>query len=306
MENNTKKSGKAGYIITIIFLLLVIVILAVLFVFKEQIFKTGAQNTVCIPDTNALIQNTTVSNTSGNENVLAQERLINSVKGYWIASTNDLFLAIIDTTDTLGDVTTHFSLMGASGITYTTCTIDSTKIKCDDKIYTYAIQGNNLILSYDNVTRNFIPSNFYQVSKQSKNYYARMMGYTITETRLPDDAQITGNYTNNALLGTWELTTGNAQLIFSSEETDVVTVTKLNKTTNESVLNMPVGMNTKYIEFVDNSSTSEEIYTYQLTDNNTLILSDVNGKGIFEYKKIKDSETTKPSVVYNEQQLSNN
>ena len=252
MENNTKKSGKAGYIITIIFLLLVIVILAVLFVFKEQIFKTGAQNTVCIPDTNALIQNTTVSNTSGNENVLAQERLINSVKGYWIASTNDLFLAITDTTDSLGKTTTNFSLTGNSGITYTTCTIDSTKITCDGKIYNYTMQGNNLILSYDNVTRNFIPSNYYQLSKQSKIYYANIMGYSLGTTQIPDGAQITGDYINKSLLGTWESSSGNEQLVFALKNNNLV-VSKTNKSTREILSDLPVGMTQTYIEFVNNS-----------------------------------------------------
>ena len=290
MENNTQKSGKAGYIITIIFLLLVIVILAVLFVFKEQIFKTGAQNTVCIPDTNALIQNTTVSNTSGNENVLAQERLINSVKGYWIASTNDLFLAITDTTDSLGKTTTNFSLTGNSGITYTTCTIDSTKITCDGKIYNYTMQGNNLILSYDNVTRNFIPSNYYQLSKQSKIYYANIMGYSLGTTQIPDGVQITGDYINKSLLGTWESSSGNEQLVFALKNNNLV-VSKTNKSTREILSDLPVGMTQTYIEFVNNSSLSNEEYKYQLKDARTLVLSNIVGDGFTQYTKVSDEQT---------------
>ena len=299
MENNTKKSGKAGYIITIIFLLLVIVILAVLFVFKEQIFKTGAQNTVCIPDTNALIQNTTVSNTSGNENVLAQERLINSVKGYWIASTNDLFLAITDTTDSLGKTTTNFSLTGNSGITYTTCTIDSTKITCDGKIYNYTMQGNNLILSYDNVTRNFIPSNYYQLSKQSKIYYANIMGYSLGTTQIPDGVQITGDYINKSLLGTWESSSGNEQLVFALKNNNLV-VSKTNKSTREILSDLPVGMTQTYIEFVNNSSLSNEEYKYQLKDARTLVLSNIVGDGFTQYTKVSDEQT--PQLIITDEE----
>ena len=45
------------------------------------------------------------------------------------------------------------------------CTIDDTTITCDGKEYKYKMQGNNLILSYDNVTRNFIPSNLYSFAR---------------------------------------------------------------------------------------------------------------------------------------------
>lgn len=290
MNNNVpngaapKKSGKAGLIVLIIFLLLVIVALVVLFVFKEKIFP-AAQNTPAA-NQNAIISNS-IENTTNPSNIInptAQNQLINSVKGYWIATTGDLFLAITDTTDSSGQVTTNFSLTGSTGITSTTCTIDSTKITCSDKVYEYKVQGNYLILSYDNVTRNFAPSNYYQLSKQSKNYYATMMGYTITHANLPSDCQITGEYTNNALVGTWTYEPGHTKLVFSIVDGNL-TVSKINTATNETILNIPVGMDKKYIEFVDNSSLGEEIYSYTLIDNNTLELSGITDKGVYEYRK---------------------
>lgn len=277
-----KKSGKAGYVVTIIFLLLVIVALVVLFVFKEKIFP-AAQNTPAANNQNALVSNT-IEDPTNTINPTAQNQLINSVKGYWVATTGDLFLAITDTTDSLGTTTTNFSLTGSSGVTYTTCTIDSTTIKCDSKEYKYSMQGNNLILSYDNVTRNFTPSNYYQLSKQSKKFYANMMGYSITPAKLPDDFQITGDYTNKALVGTWSLTGGNGKYIFSIVDGNL-TATSINTLTNESTLNIPVGMDKKYIEFVDNSSLNEEIYSYTFVDNNTLQLHGVTNKTFAEYKR---------------------
>lgn len=299
MENNTKKSGKAGYIITIIFLLIVIVILSILFAFKETIFPaTKAVSTI---DSNTLISNNIVENTSATENVIAQNRakLINSVKGYWLSTTNDLFLAITDTTDSLGTTTTTFSLTGASGITYTNCTIDATKITCDDKVYNYTMQGNNLILSYDNVTRNFVPSNLYLLSKQSKSYYANMMGYTLTNAQLPEGVTITGDYTNNALVGTWETADGNTQLVFALKNGNLV-VSKTNKSTRETLSNLPVGMTQVFIEFVNNSSLSDEVYKYQLQDSKTLILSDIVGDGFTKYTKTSDEQS--PQLLITNQQ----
>jgi Tfp pilus assembly protein PilE len=299
MENNTKKSGKAGYIITIIFLLIVIVILSVLFAFKETIFKTSVQNT-CVTDTNTLISNT-LENTSTSENLVAQQKAktIDAVKGYWVSSTNDQFLAITDTTDSLGKTTTTFSLTGSSGITYTDCTIDDTTITCDGKEYKYKMQGNNLILSYDNVTRNFIPSNLYLLSKQSKSYYANMMGYSLTKAQLPQGIQITGDYTNNALVGTWESSDGNTQLVFAAKNGGLV-VTRTNKSTRETISEMPVGMTQAYIEFVNNSSLSEEVYQYQLKDSKTLILSEIIGDAFTQYTKTSDEQT--PQLLITEQQ----
>ena len=300
MENNTKKSGKAGYIITIIFLLIVIVILAVLFAFKETIFPV-AKNVTTV-DSNTLISNTTVENTSVNENLVAQReaKLINSVKGYWVSSTNDLFLAITDTTDSLGTTTTTFSLTGGSGITYTNCTIDETTIKCDGKEYKYTMQGNNLILSYDNGAYNFVPSNLYLLSKQSKAYYANMMGYSLTTTKLPQGVQITGDYTNNALVGTWESSDGNTQLVFASKNGGLV-VSKTNKSTREILSDLPVGMTQTYIEFVNNSSLSEEVYQYQLKDTKTLILSEIVGDGFTQYTKTSNEQT--PQLLITENQV---
>jgi hypothetical protein len=289
MNNNVpngaapKKSGKAGLIVLIIFLLLVIVALVVLFVFKEKIFPVSSNTTPSANTTTSnTIENTTFTTNTINEN--AQSRLIDSVKGYWIASTGDLFLSITDTTDSSGNTSTNFSLTGGSGVTSAPCTIDSNRIKCGEKVYEYKVQGNNLILSYDNVTRNFTPSNYYQLSKQSKKFYANMMGYSITPAKLPDDFQITGDYTNKALVGTWSLTGGNGKYIFSIVDGNL-TATSINTLTNESTLNIPVGMDKKYIEFVDNSSLNEEIYSYQLLDNNTLQLRGVTNKTFAEYKR---------------------
>jgi hypothetical protein len=299
MENNAKKSGKAGYIITIIFLILVIIVLSILFAFKETIFPVAkVANTV---DTNTLISNDTIENTLATENTIAQNqaKLVNSVKGYWIATTGDLFLAITDTTDSLGKTSTNFSLTGNSGITYTTCTIDSTKITCDGKIYNYIMQGNNLILSYDNVTRNFIPSNYYQLSKQSKIYYANIMGYSLGTTQIPDGVQITGDYINKSLLGTWESSSGNEQLVFTLKNNNLV-VSKTNKSTREILSDLPVGMTQTYIEFVNNSSLSNEEYKYQLKDAKTLILSNIVGDGFTEYTKVSDEQT--PQLVITDEE----
>ena len=289
MNNNVpngaapKKSGKAGYVVTIIFLLLVIVALVVLFVFKEKIFP-AAQNTPAANNNQNTLVSNTIEDPTNTINPTAQNQLINSVKGYWIASTGDLFLAITDIKSSSGTDTVNFSLTGANGITSGSCTIDSNKITCNNKVYDYKMQGNYLILSYDNVTRNFAPSNYYQLSKQSKKFYANMMGYSITPAKLPDDFQITGDYTNKALVGTWSLTGGNGKYIFSIVDGNL-TATSINTLTNESTLNIPVGMDKKYIEFVDNSSLNEEIYSYQLLDNNTLQLRGVTNKTFAEYKR---------------------
>ena len=299
MENNAKKSGKAGYIIIIIFLILVIIVLSILFAFKETIFPVAkVTNTV---DTNTLISNDTIENTLATENTIAQNqaKLVNSVKGYWIATTGDLFLAITDTTDSLGKTSTNFSLTGSSGATYTTCTIDSTKITCDGKVYNYAVQGNNLILSYDNVTRNFIPSNYYQISKQSKIYYANMMGYSLGASQIPEGVQITGDYMNKSLLGTWESSSGNIQLVFAIKNNNLV-VSKTNKSTREILSDLPVGMTQSYIEFVNNSSLSNEEYKYQFKDAKTLVLSDIVGDGFTEYTKVSDEQT--PQLVITDEE----
>lgn len=297
MENNTKKSGKIGYIITIIFLLIVIVILSVLFAFKETIFpaKQVASNNI---DTNTLISNDVVENTLATENTIAQNqaKLVKSVKGYWIATTGDLFLAITDTTDSLGKTTTNFSLTGGSGITSTECTIDSTKITCDSKIYSYTLQGNNLILSYDNVTRNFIPSNLYSLSKQSKIYYANMMGYSLGTSKIPDGVQITGDFINKSLLGTWESSSGDTQLVFAIKNNSLV-VSKTNKSTREILSDLPVGMTQGYIEFVNNSSLSEEAYEYKFKDAKTLILSEIAGDSFTEYTKTSDEQTVELTIT---------
>ena len=290
MENNTKKSGKAGYIITIIFLILVIIVLSILFAFKETIFPVA--KTVNTVDTNTLISNTIVENQLATENKIAQTqaKLINSVKGYWVATTGDLFLAITDTTDSLGTTTTNFSLTGGSGVSYTTCTIDSTKITCDGKVYDYAMQGNNLILSYDNATHNFIPSNLYSLSKQSKIYYANMMGYSLGPSNIPEGVQINGDYINKALLGTWESSDGNTQLVFALENGNM-TVSKTNKLTREILSDLPVGMTQTYLDFVNNSSLSDESYQYQLKDSKTLVLLSLGENTTSQYTKVSDEQS---------------
>jgi len=289
-NNIPKKSGKAGLIVLIIFLLLVIVALVVLFVFKEKIFPVARENVAV--DSNTLISNTLVENTTNTINETAQRDLINSVKGYWIATTGDLFLAI---TDNVESSSTNFSLTGSSGLTSAPCTIDSEKITCSDKIYNYKMQGNYLILSYDNITRSFVPSNYYQLSKQSKNFYANMMGYQIPDSKIPTDAPITGDYINKSLLGTWQLSNGNSQLVFSIKNGNLV-VSKVNLRTRETVLDLPVGMNTKYIDLVNSSSIEEEAYSYSLKDDGTLFLSSLVNKSIEEYKKISNDQTIQITI----------
>ena len=290
MENNTKKSGKAGYIITIIFLLIVIVILSVLFAFKETIFPIAKENVAV--DSNTLISNTLVENTTNTINETAQRDLINSVKGYWIATTGDLFLSISDTTDSSGNTTTNFSLTGASGMTASPCTIDSTKINCNNKTYSYKIQGNYLILSYDNIVHNFAPSNYYQLSKQSKKYYAQIMGYSIVDSSEEiKDSPITGEYINKAILGTWKNNNVDETLTFELQNGSII-ASKVEQASNQVALNIPVGMSEKYIQFIDSSTTSDTYYSYQITDNGkTLTISAGNEYGlvIHTYTKVETS-----------------
>ena len=216
--------------------------------------------------------------------------MINSVKGYWIASTGDLFLAITDIKSSSGTDTVNFSLTGANGITSGSCTIDSNKITCNNKVYDYKMQGNYLILSYDNVTRNFAPSNYYQLSKQSKKYYANMMGYTLTDDS--SEEQITGEYVNKTILGTWKGdNTGIDETLSFELQNGSIIASKVNNTLNQATLNIPVGMNEKSIEFVDSSSTSDEKYSYIIKDGThlTLYAGGQYGTVIQEYTKVENS-----------------
>ena len=295
MNNNVpngaapKKSGKAGYVVTIIFLLLVIVALVVLFVFKEKIFP-AAQNTPAANNNQNTLVSNTIEDPTNTINPTAQNQLINSVKGYWIASTGDLFLAITDIKSSSGTDTVNFSLTGANGITSGSCTIDSNKITCNNKVYDYKMQGNYLILSYDNVTRNFAPSNYYQLSKQSKKYYANMMGYTLTDDS--SEEQITGEYVNKTILGTWKGdNTGIDETLSFELQNGSIIASKVNNTLNQATLNIPVGMNEKSIEFVDSSSTSDEKYSYIIKDGThlTLYAGGQYGTVIQEYTKVENS-----------------
>ena len=60
-------------------------------------------------------------------------------------------------------------------------------------------------------------------------------------------------------------------------------------------------MTQTYIEFVNNSSLSEEVYQYQLKDTKTLILSEIVGDGFTQYTKTSNEQT--PQLLITENQV---
>ena len=117
-----------------------------------------------------------------------------------------------------------------------------------------------------------------------------MMGYTLTDDS--SEEQITGEYVNKTILGTWKgANTGIDDTLTFELQNGSIIASKVNNTLNQATLNIPVGMNEKSIEFVDSSSTSDEKYSYTIKNGThlTLFAGDQYGTVIQEYTKVENS-----------------